>query len=60
MWLSVRCAHVQADNPTPSTAGLDDDSVIDRMTAELAGATQGMAPGFKLTPVQFEKVGQQY
>jgi uncharacterized protein CbrC (UPF0167 family) len=49
----------QADNPTPSTAGLDDDSVIDRMTAELTAATQGMTPGFKLTPVQFEKVRTQ-
>jgi hypothetical protein len=28
------------------------------MTAELQQATQGMASGFKLTPVQFEKVGQ--
>lgn len=57
--LSAMCANVQADNPTPSTAGLDDDSVIDRMTAELTAATQGMPPGFKLTPVQFEKVRQQ-
>jgi hypothetical protein len=47
---------VQADNPTPSSFGLDDDSVIDRMTAELQGASQGMAAGFKLQPVQFEKV----
>lgn len=26
------------------------------MTAELQQATKGLAPGFKLTPVQFEKV----
>jgi ubiquitin-activating enzyme E1 len=45
----------KADNPAPSSFGLDDDSVIDRMTAELQGATQGMAAGFKLHPVQFEK-----
>jgi hypothetical protein len=52
----VRARSVQADNPAPSSFGLDDDSVIDRMTAELQGATQGMAAGFKLQPVQFEKV----
>lgn len=47
---------LQADNPTPSAAGLDDDSVIDRMTQELSAATQGLPKGFKLQPVQFEKV----
>jgi hypothetical protein len=49
-------ACVQADNPTPSAVGLDDDSVIDRMTQELTAATQGLPKGFKLQPVQFEKV----
>lgn len=51
-----RSSTCQAENPTPSSVGLDDDSVIDRMTAELQQATKGLAPGFKLTPVQFEKV----
>jgi len=47
----------QADNPNPVPSGLDDDSVIDRMTQELQAASKGMPAGFKLQPVQFEKVG---
>lgn len=47
----------QADNPNPVASGLDDDSVIDRMTQELQAASKGMPAGFKLQPVQFEKVG---
>lgn len=50
------CGCLQAENPTPSSIGLDDDSVIDRMTQELQAATKGLPAGFKLQPVQFEKV----
>jgi hypothetical protein len=46
---------VQASNPTPSAA-VDDDSVIDRMVRQLQEATQGLPAGYKLQPVQFEKV----
>lgn len=47
----------KAENPTPS-AMVDDESVIDRMVAQLQDATRGMPAGFKLQPVQFEKVGR--
>jgi hypothetical protein len=47
---------LQADNPNPSAAFADDESVIDRMVAQLEQATQGLPADFKLQPVQFEKV----
>jgi hypothetical protein len=47
---------LQADNPNPSAAFADDESVIDRMVAQLEQATQGLPADYKLQPVQFEKV----
>lgn len=47
----------QADNPNPSAAFADDESIIDRMVGQLSQATQGLPADFKLQPVQFEKVG---
>jgi hypothetical protein len=47
---------LQADNPNPSAAFADDESVIDRMVAQLEQATHGLPSDFKLQPVQFEKV----
>lgn len=55
---SIVCATflcVQADNPNP-TASYDDESVIDRMVAQLQEANKGLPAGYKLQPVQFEKV----
>jgi hypothetical protein len=46
----------QADNPNPSAAFADDESVIDRMVTQLEQATTGLPADFKLQPVQFEKV----
>jgi hypothetical protein len=48
--------HLQADKPNPSAAFADDESVIDRMVAQLEQATQGLPADYKLQPVQFEKV----
>lgn len=45
----------KADNPQP-TASFDDDSVIDRMVNQLQEATKGLPKGYKLQPIEFEKV----
>ncbi|WIA10070.1 hypothetical protein OEZ85_010280 [Tetradesmus obliquus] len=45
----------KADNPNPSAAFADDESIIDRMVGQLSQATQGLPADFKLQPVQFEK-----
>eukprot|EP00879_Flechtneria_rotunda_P011893 GHRR01012422.1.p1 GENE.GHRR01012422.1~~GHRR01012422.1.p1 ORF type:complete len:887 (+),score=280.88 GHRR01012422.1:1076-3736(+) len=47
----------KAENPTPASTLADDDSVIDRLVAQLQAATQGLPAAFRLQPVHFEKVG---
>eukprot|EP00879_Flechtneria_rotunda_P008752 GHRR01009166.1.p4 GENE.GHRR01009166.1~~GHRR01009166.1.p4 ORF type:complete len:135 (-),score=35.10 GHRR01009166.1:2488-2892(-) len=53
----VRVSALQAENPTPASTLADDDSVIDRLVAQLQAATQGLPAAFRLQPVHFEKVG---
>jgi hypothetical protein len=35
----------------------EDAGVIERMVSQLEAGTRGLAAGYKLTPIQFEKVG---
>lgn len=47
--------HHQAEAPSGSMA--EDAGVIERMVSQLEAGTRGLAAGYKLTPIQFEKVG---
>jgi hypothetical protein len=36
---------------------MDDEGVIERLVSQLQAGTAGLSGGYKLSPIQFEKVG---
>ena len=45
----------QAEASGPAAA-MDDEGVIERLVSQLQAGTAGLPAGYKLSPIQFEKV----